>query len=166
MYVSKIILDERFLFMSHRGQIRVHERTKGHRILKPKPLAYIADVSDADITWFAKEDSFIFAGRNDGSVFIYNCENENFSEQLLYPEKLNRITSVDLRNDFYATTTASSTTNFWKKYEELGLYLLEPTLRLSDNFETIKICPQGTRIAGGKYHDRQKKSLRLIDIET
>ena len=166
MYVSKIILDEKFLYMSHRGQIRLHERTRDKYCLRTRAQVLIANVRDADITWFAKEGNLIFAGRNDGSVFIYNCENQDFSEQILHPEEVKRITSVDFFDDLFVTTTASSTTNFWRKFEEFGLYLLEPVNVLSENYETIKICPKGLKIAAGKYHDRQKNALRLIDIET
>lgn len=167
LYFSQIVLEKRWLYMSHRGQLRVHKRTadRGH-LLRVKPSWTVGAEKNPDINWMVKKGELIFAGRADGTGFVYDCRRRRYSKQILADEA-SSITAVDFEGELFVSTSKASSTCFWAGgLGETEEYVLEGTLELPEAFQTVKLSPDGgSRLAAGKYHDRDKNALRLIDVE-
>ncbi|XP_058832993.1 F-box/WD repeat-containing protein 4 [Topomyia yanbarensis] len=165
LYFSHILLERRWLYMSHRGQLRAHERiAKGDKVLKGKASWIVGSSRDCDITWMEKKKDLVFAGRTDGSCFVYDCLSGYYRQQQLAEEC---ITSVDFDGQLFVCATKSKSTSFWTGLEGRENFGLERQLQLDDGYQTIKLSPNGAnQLAAGKYCDREKKALRLIDVES
>lgn len=163
LYFSQIMLEKRWLYMSHRGQLRVHKRTAERGLLRVKPSWTVGAERQSDINWMVKKGEVIFAGRADGSGFVYDCRKRRYSKQVLADDI---VTAVDFEGELFVSTGKSSSTCFWTGLVEDGQYALERRLEVADAYQTIKLSPDGgSRLAAGKYHDRAKSALRLIDVE-
>lgn len=163
LYFSQIMLEKRWLYMSHRGQLRVHKRTAERGLLRVKPSWTVGAERQSDINWMVKKGEVIFAGRADGSGFVYDCRKRRYSKQVLADDI---VTAVDFEGELFVSTGKSSSTCFWTGLVEDGQYALERKLEVADAYQTIKLSPDGgSRLAAGKYHDRAKSALRLIDVE-
>lgn len=99
----------------------------------------------------------------DGSCFVQDCGNQCFNRQKLENDV---ITSVDFEAGLFVSSTKTSCTSFWRGFVELGDHKLQLKRRLDDPYQCVKLSPnEGSLLAAGKYHDREKNALRLIDVE-
>lgn len=79
---------------------------------------------------------------------------------------MNRLESVDFDADLFVTTTLS-TTSLWRRQYELGIPFLEPIAELNGGGnKCLRLSPDAQRLATGKYNERARTALRLIDVET
>ncbi|XP_055529981.1 F-box/WD repeat-containing protein 4 [Wyeomyia smithii] len=163
IYFSQIILESKMLYMTHRGQLRAHKRiaNRNDNVIIRKPSWTIGLFTSSDITWMVKKEDLIFTGRMDGSCSIYDRGNRI---SRFYQLSNSPVTSVDFDGDLFVCTNKSESTTFWSGNRKLDL---EKKLELSDGYQTIKLCPNGKRqLAAGRYSDREKKALKLIDVES
>lgn len=164
LYFSSILLEKSMLYMTHRGVLKAHQRTKRNNMVQRKASWTLGLPQDPDITWIVKKGQVFFGGQDDGSCFIHDEENEFYIRQHLIEDT---ITSVDFEADLFVCTTKSKTTSFWSGIEEMGNYMLRWKRNLNAAYQTIQLSPNGgTQLAAGKYHDRAKNALKLIDVET
>lgn len=75
------------------------------------------------------------------------------------------ITCVDYKNDIFITTGKKSGKIF-KLEEELGLQALELKYELPYFFQSCRLHNTQNRLALGKYSDREKRALCIVDLET
>ncbi|XP_058461774.1 F-box/WD repeat-containing protein 4 [Malaya genurostris] len=164
LYFSQILLERRWLYMTHRGQLRAHERlVNNERVLNGKASWILGKSRDYDINWMEKNGDLFFAGRTDGSCFVYNCDSGFYRKQQLTEEP---ITSVDFDAKLFVCTTKSKSTSFWTGFNDINDVMLEKKQQLNEGYQTIKLSPSGAnQLAAGKYSDREKKALKLIDVE-
>ncbi|XP_062561718.1 F-box/WD repeat-containing protein 4 [Armigeres subalbatus] len=163
IYFSHIVLEKRWLYMTHRGQLRAHERVKKDYMLKNRASWTIGKEKDPDISWIAKKRQILFGGRTDGTCFVQDHSHHCYSRQRLEDDV---ITSVDFEGDVYICSTKSKCTSFWRGSINYGDCELELMRRLDEPYQTIKLSPDdGSKLAVGKYHDRSNGALRIIDVE-
>ncbi|XP_055628433.1 F-box/WD repeat-containing protein 4 [Toxorhynchites rutilus septentrionalis] len=164
VYFSMILLDESMLYMTHRGVMRAHPRTKRDNVVQRKATWTLGRNRDPDINWVVKKGHTFFGGLVDGTCFTYNDQKPSYNRQFLMEDI---ITAVDFEDDLFVCTTKSRSTTFWNRYEEMGQNVLKRKRKLDDAYQTISLSPGGaTHLAAGKYHDREKNALKLIDVET
>lgn len=167
IYFSQILLENRWLYITHRGQLRAHERVRKDFMLKNRATWTVGKEKESDISWISKKREILFAGRMNGSCFVQDCGNQCYSGYSRQQLENDVITSVDFEGDVFVSSTKSSCTSFWRGHVELSDYKLELKRRLDDPYQCVKLCPgEGNLLAAGKYHDRDKGALRLIDVES
>lgn len=163
IYFSQVVLEKRWLYMTHRGQLRAHERVPKDYMVKNRPSWAVGREKDPDISWVVKQRQVLFGGRMDGTCFVQDQANQCYSQQRLEDDV---ITAVDFEGDLYICSTKSSCTSFWRGTVEFGDRRLTLMRRLDEPYQTVKLCPdEGKLLAVGKYHDRSKGALRVIDVE-
>lgn len=163
IYFSQVVLEKRWLYMTHRGQLRAHERVPKDYMVKNRPSWAVGREKDPDISWVVKQRQVLFGGRMDGTCFVQDLANQCYSQQRLEDDV---ITAVDFEGDLYICSTKSSCTSFWRGTVEFGDRRLTLMRRLDEPYQTVKLCPdEGKLLAVGKYHDRSKGALRVIDVE-
>lgn len=164
---SRIILEKDLLYITHGGQLRAHKRVKNSQILARKPCKTYGTENESDITSFVKKDGTIFIGRRDGHVMITSIDsNESTISERIDTTNTNRLECVDFDGDLFVTTTLN-TTSLWRKQYELDIPFLEPIVEFNGvGNKCLRLSPDGERLATGKYNERGRTALRLIDIET
>lgn len=163
IYFSQVILEKRWLYMTHRGQLRCHERVEKDYLLKNRASWTVGREKDPDISCIVTRRQVLFGGRMDGTCFVHDQSNQCHSRLRLEDDV---ITSVDFEGDLYVCSTKSSCTSFWRGSVEFGDYRLKLMRRLEEPYQTVKLCPDaGNILAAGKYHDRSKEALRVVDVE-
>lgn len=151
--------------MTHGGQLRIHKRTK-KELLKRKPERLIGKVSEGDITYFTKKDDTIFAGRGNGRILIISTDTDSYvDEQIDSTPNNNRIDFLDFEKDLFITTTRNNT-KLWKKMYELDIPYLDPITEWKSGNKCLRLSPDLSSCAVGKYSEKSKTALRLIDLET
>lgn len=164
IYFSQVILEKRWLYMTHRGQLRCHERVEKDYLLKNTASWTVGREKDPDVSCIVTRRQVLFGGRMDGTCFVHDQRNQCHSRLRLEDDV---ITSVDFEGDLYVCSTKSSCTSFWRGSVEFGDYRLKLMRRLEEPYQTVKLCPDaGNILAAGKYHDRSKEALRVVDVES
>lgn len=159
---SRIYLEKDFLYITHSGQLRAHKRLRNRQILARKPHKTYGTENDSDITSFVKKDETIFVGRRNGHVMIVSSDRN----ECIDTTNTNRVEFVDFDGDVFVTTTLSST-SLWRRQYELGIPFLEPIAELNGGGnKCLRLSPNADRLATGKYNERARTALRLIDMET
>lgn len=161
---SQIFLEKDFLYITHGGQLRIHKRTKKD-LLKRKPDRLIGNVSEADITYFTKKDDTIFAGRRNGRILIISTDTDSYVDEQIDSTPSNRIDFLDFEKDLFITTTRDIT-KLWRKENELDIPYLDPVAEWKSGNKCLRLSPDVKSCAVGKYSERSKTALRLIDLET
>lgn len=103
-------------------------------------------------------------GRLNGQVDAYLGEAHD-ADSIACHAHNERIEAVDFHDDVFVTTTLNEVA-IWRREVELEIPYLEAMKRLSGGNKCLRISPGGDRIATGKYSERPKTALRMIDIET
>lgn len=162
---SHIHLEKDLLYITHGGQLRIHRRLK-KGILNRRPELAISEVRQPDITCFAKKENTIFAGRRDGCVFIASTNNTNeLIEEHVDATTSHNIEFLDFDRDIFLTTTRTST-KLWRKQYELDVGYLEPMADLNGGNKCLRISSDARLCATGKYNEKTRTALRLVDLET
>lgn len=165
---SRIHLEKELLYITHGGQLRVHKRVKNRQILSRKPCKTYGTETESDITSFTKKDGTIFIGRRDGHVTIISTDSNEtpILNERIDTTNTNRLEYVDFDADLFVTTTLN-TTSLWRRQYELGIPFLEPIAELNGGGnKCLRLSPDAERLASGKYNERARTALHLVDIET
>lgn len=152
------------LYITHGGQLRIHRRLR-KGIVNRKPDRTISSVRDPDITCFVKKDETIFAGRRNGCVFIASTNDNELVEERADETRMNNIEFLDFEKDVFVTTSRAGT-KLWRKQYELDVPYLEPAADLNGGNKCLRISPDSTSCATGKYSEKTRTALRLVDMET
>uniref|UniRef100_A0A182NY95 F-box domain-containing protein n=1 Tax=Anopheles dirus TaxID=7168 RepID=A0A182NY95_9DIPT len=166
MYISQMMIDREWLYMTHGGRLQAHRRTKNKYMLDTKIQWMVGNVRESDITSLAKEGDRFFAGRMDGRIMIYDHD----TRQCHLQEVTNDIIkSVDFSRDVYAVTTKNDATYILNRSTlELDLLdsdshdMLVPSFAYPEAYETLKL--NSNRLAVGKFHCSKNQALQLIDL--
>lgn len=161
---SQIFLEKESLYITHGGQLRVHRRLK-KRIIKRKPERLIGRVLEADITYFTKKENTIFAGRRNGRVLIVSTDTDSYVDEQIDTTASNRIDFLDFDKDLFVTTTRNST-NLWRKLYELDIPYLDPVATWNSGNKCLRLSPDANYCALGKYNEKARTALRIIDLST
>uniref|UniRef100_A0AAG5D1U0 F-box domain-containing protein n=1 Tax=Anopheles atroparvus TaxID=41427 RepID=A0AAG5D1U0_ANOAO len=166
MYISQMVIDKEWLYITHGGRLQAHRRTKDQYLIDTKKCWMIGTARESDITSLVKENCSFFAGRMDGKVMIYDLDTQ---ERVLQSISDDVIKAVDVHRDVYAVTTKNQSTYVLSRSQEELDYLDDgesPLLQLNyafpEAYETIKL--KSNRIAAGKFHCNKKTALHLIDL--
>lgn len=131
--------------------------------LDVRPKYRVSSLDECDITSMRKRNNLIFAGRNNGHVFIYNIDSQVLLEEKVF-ENDDYINCVDFSDNFFVATSKKST-KFFNLDMDLGIEYFNTMFHINEPFQCIKIQPSNQYVAVGKYHDSSGRALRLIDIE-
>lgn len=160
--------------MSHGSEIRVYNRQGGQ--LETRPVRVLCGTighrqSASDITAFVKRGERIFGGNNNGSICLWpSCSADDDDVRDMTADDrvtISSINSVDM--DAMAQTfvvASKSELTVLNRCEELGLMTIEACADIQEEYKTIRLATNGRQIAAGKYIDRDRSALELIDLET
>lgn len=163
MYASYLHLDRDSLYMSHRGELRAYRRLR-RGLLETVPHQIVGHAEDSDITCFTKRSDSIFGGRTLGVVWLH--ENNELIESHTAITSC-AIHSVDLQVGKGILVSASrKELVLWQRQYELDMVSLEPCADIQEEYKSIQIDPSGKVLAVGKYIDRTKNALELVDLTT
>lgn len=165
MYPSYLHLDRNHLYMSHKGQILQHDRRKGTVMLEDNPKHVTGGVDTSDVTCFTRKNDILFGGRDNGNMFLY--ENGDTTEERTSTELLahSPVVAADFADSVFVTATKEEL-RVWHRYMELDRSVLEPMAEFEDEYKSASVSPDGRRLGCGKYRDRSREALQLIDLET
>lgn len=153
--------------MSHKGEIHCHTRRKGEQMseLDDTPKQVIGAPNAADVTCFTRKVDIIFGGRDNGNMFLYKAG--DMTEERTSPELLANapVVAVDFAGDVFVTATKSEL-RVWHRYYELGRSVLEPVKTFDEEFKSTSMSPDGRRLGCGRYRDRSREALQIIDVDT
>lgn len=167
---AHIHLERQWLYTTYGGQLRMHRRLK-KGILNRRADWTIGEVKQPDVTCFTKKHNVIFAGRRNGCVFIVGAnepgleEADDMLEERVESDGINSIESIDFNRNLFLTASRA-TTKFWRQNVELGVPYLEPISEINGGNKCLRISANGQYCATGKYNERSRTALRLIDLET
>lgn len=163
MYASYLHLERDTLYMSHRGELRAYRRLiRG--LLDTIPHQIIGQADESDITCFTKRSDSIFGGRTLGAVWLH--ENNELIESHTAIASC-AINAVDLQLGNGVLVSASrKELVLWQREYELDIISLEPCSEIQEEYKSIQIDPSGKVLAAGKYIDRTKNALELVDLTT
>lgn len=166
MYPSYLHLDRYNLYMSHKGEIRCHERHGDQAaLLRTQSKCVLGTRNSADVTCFRRKANVIFGGRDNGDMFI--CENGDISEERTSTELLGcpPVVANDFAGNVFVTATKEEL-RVWNRYTELGRSMLEPVAEFDEFYKSVCLSPNGRQLACGKYRDRHRGALQMIDLDT
>ena len=162
---TQLHLERDQLYLTRSGQLRVHRRQR-KGILKRKPDRIIGRERDSDITHFVKKSETIFAGRRNGSVFICNADaGEILLEEPMDAQSPKSVEFLDFNGDLFVTATRSIT-KLWRLKSELNMPFLDPLRQFEAANKCLRLSPDGTQCAAGRYNERSRTALRLLEVET
>lgn len=165
MYFSHIQLSQQELLKSHASEIRCYKRlTNLGCYLEDKPFLTIGTKQQTDITYFIKRESTVFAGLSNGCTLIYNCDNKtvNIDRNFVDCEFIN---CVDFKDDIFCMA-AKTKAKIFRMETELDYQALDQKYEFDVGFQTLRLHPNNSgKLAAGKYHDKTKRSLCMIDVE-
>ncbi|XP_053665405.1 F-box/WD repeat-containing protein 4 [Anopheles marshallii] len=167
MYISQLAIDREWVYMTHRGRLQAHRRTKNRQMVDTKCSWAIGTARDSDVTGLVKRKDVFFMGRMDGKIMIIDHPEGNPYLQTITNDI---IKAVDFNSDVYAVTTKNESTYILNRspLEPNHLSadddhaLLQHTFVFPIAYETIKL--NNTRLAAGKFHCSRKQALQLIDL--
>lgn len=166
MYPSYLHLDRYHLYISQKGEILGHERHPDDGVvLHKQPKLVLGNRSSADVTCFTRKDNVIFGGRDNGNMFL--CENGEMSEERTSTDPLGN--SPVIANDFAGNVFVTATKDelrLWQRYTEMGQSVLDPLAEFREFYKSTRMSPSGRQLACGKYRDRDRGALEMIDVET
>lgn len=111
-----------------------------------------------------KRGDHIFAGLSNGCCLLYDTQDKSLLNERCYPD-CEFITCVDFKDDLFVTTGKKKARVF-KMEEELGVQALELKYELPHVFQTCRLHSSQDKLALGKYSDRERRALCLVDLET
>lgn len=163
MYASYLHLERDTLYMSHRGELRTYRRLR-RGLLETVPQKIVGQADESDITCFTKRGDSIFGGRTLGTVWLH--ENNELIESHTAIASC-AINAVDLQVGNGVLISASrKELVLWQRQYELDMISLEPFTDIQEEYKSIQIDPSGKMLAAGKYIDRTKNALELVDLTT
>lgn len=92
-------------------------------------------------------------------------ETDDIIDERVENDAQNNVACVDFHGDLFVTTSRAGT-KFWHRAVELEMPYLEPLSIDHGANKCLRISPDGTHCATGKFNDRQRTALRLFDLET
>uniref|UniRef100_A0A182RXG8 F-box domain-containing protein n=1 Tax=Anopheles funestus TaxID=62324 RepID=A0A182RXG8_ANOFN len=166
MYISQLAIDREWIYMTHRGRLQAHRRTKNRQMVDQKSEWAIGMARDSDFTSLVKSGDRFFLGRMDGNIMIYD---HDVGKQYMQAITNDIIKAVDFNTDVYAVTTKNEST-YILTYSPEELHdltaddseLLKPSFVYPQAYETIKL--NNAQLAVGKFHCGRKQALQLIDL--
>lgn len=149
--------------MSHLGELRAYRRICSG-LLERVPHQIYGQADESDITCFKKRGESIFGGRTLGAVWLHENNELIESHTTVASSSIN---AVDLQKGNGILVSASSKELvLWQREYELEMISLEPLADIQEEYKSIQIDPSGKVLAAGKYIDRTKNALELVDLTT
>lgn len=161
LYLCQIKLNRNSLFKSYKDEIRAYKR-ESDGYLNEKPYLTVNCKQSADITHFVEHDDKIFSGLSNGVCLLYDIEDKHLTHERVYVN-CELITCVDFLHDIYVTC-GKTKAKVLRMETELGVSALEQIHEIPIVFQTCRL--HRNRLAAGKYSDRRKRALCLVDVET
>uniref|UniRef100_A0A182WCK9 F-box domain-containing protein n=1 Tax=Anopheles minimus TaxID=112268 RepID=A0A182WCK9_9DIPT len=167
MYISQLAIDRDWLYMTHRGRLQAHRRTKNRQMINTSSEWTIGVARDSDFTSLVKRDGRFFLGRMDGKIMVYDL---GVGKPYLQAITNDIIKAVDFNANVYAVTTKNESTYILNRSalepdhqsDHGDEDLLQLTFVHPQAYETIKL--NDTQLAVGKFHCSSKQALQLIDL--
>ncbi|XP_053674012.1 F-box/WD repeat-containing protein 4 [Anopheles nili] len=166
MYISQMLVEREWLYMTHGGRLQAHRRTKNQYMIDTKIQWMVGNAGDSDFTALVKQGDRFFGGRMDGKLVIYDHDTRQLYVQ---PLADSMIKAVDFDGNVYAVTTKDQSTyilhcslldrDLLNNYEHELLQLSQVYFQA---YETIKL--NNNRLAAGKFHCSKKQALQLLDL--
>ncbi|XP_050074802.1 F-box/WD repeat-containing protein 4-like [Anopheles maculipalpis] len=166
MYISQLAIDRDWLYITHRGRLQAHRRTKNRQMLDTSSHWVMGNDRDSDITSLVKMGDHFLMGRMNGEIVLYDPTTTRSYSQTVTNDI---IKAVDFNTNIYAVTTKNDSTyilnrspleleQLWMRSEEM----LTQSFVYPQAYETIKL--NRNHLAAGKFHCSKKQALQLIDL--
>lgn len=170
MYPSYLHLDRYHLYISHKNEIRRHDRHPDDAVVLHKPPKIVLggnrqSAASEDVTCFVRKNNVIFGGRDNGNMFL--CANGELSEERTStePSVHSPVIATDFSGNVFVTATKDEL-RLWQRYTELGRSVLEPLAEFNEFYKSMAFSSCGRRLACGKYRDPDRGALQMIDVST
>uniref|UniRef100_A0A336MRV1 CSON005699 protein n=1 Tax=Culicoides sonorensis TaxID=179676 RepID=A0A336MRV1_CULSO len=167
LYFSHIQVSKNELIKSVAFEIRCYKR-KSNGLPEDRPYVSIHNREEqTEITHFVRKDNTLFAGLSNGSSLTYNFDDKStVIDRCFGPGSSEFINNVDFKRDLFCVAGKSKTV-IMRLEHELDLQALEQQYLFNQGFQCVRFhLTDSSKLAAGKYHDRQKRALCLIDVET
>lgn len=167
LYFSHIQLSEHELIKSVAFEIRCYKR-KSNGFPEDRPQLSVHNREEqTEITHFVKRENTIFAGLSNGSCLTYYCDdNSQVVDRCFGPGSTEFINCVDFKDDIFCVAGKRNSLILRLERELDVLQAFEKQHEFEQGFQCLKLHTTSEKLAAGKYHDKKKRALCLIDIET
>lgn len=157
----KMHLDKEFLYLTNRGEIRLHQRTEEN--FKDDFIAIGREKNPAISAIRVDSNGVVFSGSLEGTANVY-VDRTPIVENFKLNQDVEAVRFVDFHMERNVFVTASHlTAKEWCLETELGLYDLRHTNSVSSDYITcLKLAPSGQKYVRGS----SKYKLILRDLET
>ncbi|XP_035912646.1 F-box/WD repeat-containing protein 4 [Anopheles stephensi] len=166
MYISQLAIDRDWLYITHRGRLQAHRRTKDRQMVATGSQWVMGVARDSDITSLVQMGDRFLMGRMNGQIVLYDPATTRSYSQTVTNDI---IKAVDFNTDVYAVTTKNDSTYILNRssleLEPLSMHsdgLLTESFVFPEAYETIKL--NSNQLVGGKFHCSKKQALQLIDL--
>lgn len=159
---TKLFLKKDKLYKTHGGELRIYKRLKNKHLIDRKPIKTFGAEKEEDIISFSVKSNEIFTGRRDGSINVYF---DSAIDDISHVAHVDRVECVDFYNDLFVSTTLNET-SLWSKKVELGIPNFDLLKSIPSGNKTVRLSPEGKRLATGKFSKEPGTALRMIDVET
>lgn len=168
LYFSHIQLSQYELLKSVAFEIRCYKRKKNGF---PEDRPYVAVYNreeQAEITHFVRRDNILFAGLSNGTSLTYNFDEKSTTvDRIFGPGSTEFVNCVDFKGDVFCVAGKSKAVILRIERELECLEALEKQYEFHQGFQCLKLHPQDkSKLVAGKYHDKKKRALCMIDVET
>lgn len=149
-------------------EIRCYKRKK-NAFPEDRPYVSIHNREEqTEITHFVKKDDVVFAGLSNGSTITYDFnEKSTVVDRCFGAGSTEFVNCVDFREDLFCVAGKSNTVVLRMETELDCIQALEKQFEFHQGFQCLRLLPQDkSKLAAGKYHDKKRRALCLIDVET
>lgn len=170
-FPSYLHLTRDYLYLTNKHQLFKYPRIYNDSIINKSGIVCIDESKirfrlRVDITTFTVKDNLVFIGYSDGSCLIWNeYENNDYAKYCQEDLFLKYVMCCDFNQDKFVISS-EVTTRLYQRNFELDM----PYLHLLHDFKldskTLKLLPDNSKLACGKFLDPNRNALNVFDVET
>ncbi|XP_063708469.1 uncharacterized protein LOC134837085 [Culicoides brevitarsis] len=167
LYFSHIQLSPTELVKSVNFEIRCYKRKK-NGFPEDRPYVSIHNREEqTEISHFTKRDDVLFAGLANGNCLTYNfTDKSSVVDRVFGPGSTEFVNCVDFYRDIFCVAGKRTGIILRMETELDCIQALEKQFEFHQGFQCLKLHSTAKILAAGKYHDKKRRALCLIDVET